>query len=180
MSLMDSNIKIPWLEVGYTIFSIEGPKGLKIEALAREVGKSKSSFYHCFADLELFIEELLEFHEVKSNAIYKKIKLCENFVPDVFEVLFESKEDAFFNRQLRINRHIEEYKTCFQKAHKPIEDALLEFWPEAIGLEDKPHLARMILNLTVDNFYLRLTDETFTDNGLKSYLDEIIALAKEI
>ena len=104
---MASKIKIPWLEVGYTIFSIEGPKGLKIEVLAREVGKSKSSFYHCFADLELFTEELLEFHEVKSHEIFKKIQHCENFVPDVFEVLFESKVDAFFSRQLRINRHIE-------------------------------------------------------------------------
>ena len=177
---MDSKIKIPWLEVGYTIFSNEGPKALKIEALSREVGKSKSSFYHCFADLDLFIDELLDYHEEKSLVIFNKIKHCENVIPDVFEVLLESKEDAFFNRQLRVNRHVEEYKTCFQKAHKPIEDALLEFWPEAIGLEDKPHLAKMILTLTVDNFYLRLTDETFTDNGLTSYLNEIIAIAKEI
>jgi hypothetical protein len=101
-------------------------------------------------------------------------------VPDVFEVLYEFKEDAFFNRQLRINRHIESYKLCFEKAHKPIEDALIKFWPEAIGLDDKPHLARMILNLTVENFYLRLTDETFTEQGLKSYLDEIRAIAKEM
>ena len=180
MSLMDSKITIPWLEAGYTIFSSEGPKGLKIEVLAREVGKSKSSFYHCFADLDIFIDELLCFHVVKSIEIFNRVKLCENLVPDVFEVLFVFKEDAFFNRQLRINRHIESYKFCFEKAHKPIEDALLKFWPEAIGLDDKPHLARMILNLTVENFYLRLTDETFTEQGLKSYLDEIRAIAKEM
>ena len=177
---MESKITMPWLEVGYTIFSNEGPQGLKIEALAREVGKSKSSFYHCFADLDIFIDELLCFHVVKSTEIFTRIKLCTNVVPDVFEVLFEYKEDAFFNRQLRINRHIKSYKLCFEKAHKPIEDALLEVWPEAIGLEDKPHLARMILNLTVENFYLRLTDETFTEQGLNNYLDEIRAIAKEI
>jgi len=177
---MESKITMPWLEVGYTIFSNEGPQGLKIEALAREVGKSKSSFYHCFADLDIFIDELLCFHVVKSTEIFNRVKLCENVVPDVFEVLFEYKEDAFFNRQLRINRHIKSYKLCFEKAHKPIEDALLEVWPEAIGLENKPHLARMILNLTVENFYLRLTDETFTEQGLNNYLDEIRAIAKEI
>ena len=177
---MDSKIKTPWLEVGYTIFSHEGPKALKIEALARKVGKNKSSFYHCFADLDIFIDELLCFHVVKSHEIFKHIKLCKNLVPDVFEVLFEYKEDAFFNRQLRIHRHLESYKLCFEKAHKPIEDALLEFWPKAIGLEDNPHLARMILNLTVENFYLRLTDETFTEKGFNSYLDEILAIAKEM
>ena len=177
---MDSKIKKPWLKVGYTIFSKEGPKGLKIQVLAREVGKSKSSFYHCFADIELFIEELLELHKVKSHEVFKRIRLCEYIMPDVFEVLVESKEEAFFNRQLKINRHIEEYRVCFEKIHKPIEDALFEFWPEAIGLGDKPRLSRMILTLAVDNFYLRLTDETFTDAGLNSYLDEIIAIAKEI
>ena len=104
---MDSKITIPWLEVGYTIFSNEGPNGLKVEVLAREVGKSKSSFYHCFADLDIFVDELLCFHVVKSTEIFNRVKLCENVVPDVFEVLYDFKEDAFFNRQLRINRHIE-------------------------------------------------------------------------
>jgi AcrR family transcriptional regulator len=177
---MDSKIKMPWLEVGYTIFSNEGPKALKIEALARKVGKNKSSFYHCFADLDIFIDELLCFHVVKSKEVFKHIKLCKSLVPDVFEVLFEYKEDAFFNRQLRIHRHIESYKLCFEKAHKPIEGALLEFWPKAIGLEENPHLARMILNLAVENFYLRLTEETFTEKGLNSYLDEILAIVKKM
>lgn len=177
---MGSNIRTPWLEVGYAIFSNAGPPGLKIEVLAREVGKSKSSFYHCFTGMDIFIDELLDFHVLKSNDIFHRIKQCNNLMPDVFEVLFEHKEDAFFNRQLRINRHVENYKSCFEKAHKPIEDALLEFWPVEIGLEDKPHLARMILNLTVENFYLRLTEETFTERGLRSYLDEIKAIAKEI
>lgn len=177
---MDSKIKTPWLEVGYTIFSQEGPNALKIEALARKVGKNKSSFYHCFADLDIFIDELLSFHVVKSHEIFKQIKRCKNLVPDVFEVLFKYKEDAFFNRQLRIHRHLEGYKLCFEKAHKPIEDALLDLWPQAIGLEDNPHLARMILNLTVENFYLRLTEETFTEKGFKSYLDEILAIVKEM
>ena len=108
------------------------------------------------------------------------IKRCKNLEPDVFEVLFKHKEDAFFNRQLRIHRHLESYKLCFEKAHKPIEDALLDLWPRAIGLEENPHLARMILNLTVENFYLRLTEETFTEKGFKSYLDEILAIVKEM
>ena len=84
-------------------------KCLKVEVLAREVGKSKSSFYHCFADLDIFVDELLCFHVVKSSEIFNRVKLCENLVPDIFEVLYEFKEDAFFNLQLSINRHIESY-----------------------------------------------------------------------
>ena len=82
---------------------------MKVEFLAREIGKSKSSFYHCFADLDIFVDELLCFHVVKSSEIFNRVKLCENLVPDIFEVLYEFKEDAFFNRQLSFNRHIESY-----------------------------------------------------------------------
>ncbi|MEM7514864.1 MAG: TetR/AcrR family transcriptional regulator, partial [Bacteroidota bacterium] len=52
----------PWLKAGYDIFSQEGPGGLKVERLARIVGKSKSSFYHHFADLEIYTSFLLEYH----------------------------------------------------------------------------------------------------------------------
>jgi len=48
-----------WLEAGYAAFSLHGPNGIKVESLAKEIGKSKSSFYHHFADREIFIEELL-------------------------------------------------------------------------------------------------------------------------
>jgi AcrR family transcriptional regulator len=45
--------KQPWINHGYRTFAYEGPTGLKVERLARQVGKSKSSFYHLFADLDI-------------------------------------------------------------------------------------------------------------------------------
>ena len=56
---MTKDNKLPWILCGYNIFSKEGPKGLKIEVIARQVSKNKSSFYHHFADLEVFTEILL-------------------------------------------------------------------------------------------------------------------------
>ena len=52
-----TDTKLPWILCGYDIFSKEGSNGLKIEVIARRVNKSKSSFYHHFADLDLFIEK---------------------------------------------------------------------------------------------------------------------------
>ncbi len=43
-----------WIKTGYEIFALSGENGLKIEVLAKKVGISKSSFYHHFADLEIF------------------------------------------------------------------------------------------------------------------------------
>jgi AcrR family transcriptional regulator len=68
---------------GYEFFSLFVEKGLIIEQLAKEVGKSKSSFYHHFADLEIFLEKLLQYHLSKSNIIAEKerkgSRFCMNF-----------------------------------------------------------------------------------------------------
>jgi len=42
-----------WVKTGYKIFALNGQGEIKIERLAKIVGKSKSSFYHHFADLDL-------------------------------------------------------------------------------------------------------------------------------
>lgn len=69
---MTNDKKYIWLQLGYELFATKGPKELKIEILAKKVGKSKSSFYHFFADLELFVEELLKYHIEQSYTIAKK------------------------------------------------------------------------------------------------------------
>ena len=35
-----------WIEIGYDTFSYQGVNELKVERLAKKVGKNKSSFYH--------------------------------------------------------------------------------------------------------------------------------------
>lgn len=52
----------PWITQGYATFAAEGPAGLKVERLAKNIGKNKSSFYHHFADLEIFTTILLKVH----------------------------------------------------------------------------------------------------------------------
>lgn len=170
--------KQPWIEVGYSIFSQEGPQGLKVEALAKKVGKSKSSFYHHFADLEVFIDYLLKHHIQKSEETAIKAKDCQVMIPDFLDLLLAIKQDLLFNRQLRINRTLAGYKECFEKANKPVEKAFLKIWSKPLGLEENEALAQVVLNLAVENFYLRITDETLTHEWLLSYWEEIKLMIK--
>ncbi len=170
----------PWLVIGYKIFSKEGPTGLKVERIAKEVGKSKSSFYHHFAEPDLFTESLLQFHHEKAMDIARQVQRCKSMVPDMLNLLLEVKEDIFFNRQLRIHRQNPAFKNCFEQSHEPIERALLKIWTDALGLDDKTSLARLFLNLTVENFYLQVTEETFTYSWLKIYLHNIQAMVREM
>jgi AcrR family transcriptional regulator len=78
---MTENIRQPWILEGYKIFSQEGSKGLKIEVISRKVNKSKSSFYHLFADIDCFMEELLTFHLERAKIIAERERACNSIDP---------------------------------------------------------------------------------------------------
>ena len=168
-----------WIEAGYELFAAAGPHGLRVEVLARRVGKSKSSFYHHFADLECFAELLLARHHGRALAIADRERQCANVVPDLLNVLLDVKPDLLFNRQLRIHRANKNYEACFEKSSRHVAEALLPVWADMLGLGGNSGLARMVLNLSIENFYLQITDETLTYDWLLAYVNELRGMARE-
>jgi AcrR family transcriptional regulator len=176
---MSESIKQPWVLVGYDLFSQHGLSGLKIEVMAKKVAKSKSSFYHHFADLEVFTEVLLKEHLERAKIIADRERACKNMVPDLLNLLLEVKQDLLFNRQLRVNRDIPTFKKCVDAVNTEFEDVILDIWAVALGLNDKKHLARIVLRLTIDNFFLQITAETLTYDWLLEYFNQINGMVKE-
>ncbi len=176
---MINDNKLPWILCGYEIFAKEGPKGLKIEVIARHVNKNKSSFYHYFADVEVFTEALLKHHLDRAAIIAEKESACKNIVPELLHVLLEVKQDLLFNRQLRVYRHISFYKDCLEKSSKKVGEAIVGIWAKELGLTDNSHLANIVLNLSLENFYLQITDETLTFEWLKNYINDLKQMVKE-
>ena len=101
---MNISPKEIWIKKGYEIFALLGQNGLKVEYLAKGVNISKSSFYHHFSDLELFMDELLNYHISQSYLIAEKELNANNINPELINILIEHKIDLLFNRQLRFNR----------------------------------------------------------------------------
>jgi AcrR family transcriptional regulator len=176
---MTNDNKLPWILCGYEMFSKEGPKGLKIEVIARKVNKSKSSFYHHFADLEGFTEFLLSYHLERAKIIAKRESQCKNVIPEFLNVLLEVKQDLLFNRQLRVNRNITQFKGCFEKASKIVGEAILSIWADSLGLSENTNLAGIVFNLSLENFYLQITEETLTYEWLKTYVVDLQTMVKE-
>ncbi|MFM9840933.1 MAG: TetR/AcrR family transcriptional regulator [Cyclobacteriaceae bacterium] len=176
---MKTDSKTPWIVCGYQTFAKEGPNGLKIEVIAREVNKNKSSFYHHFADLNIFMEVLLDYHMERAKIISSQEALCKNVVPDLLNLLVTIKTDLLFNRQLRINRTNEQFKSCFQKSSRMVGESILDIWAEMLGLTDNSDLARMVLNLSIENFYLQITEETLTYEWLENYMAELKNMSEE-
>jgi AcrR family transcriptional regulator len=173
------DIKTPWILAGYELFAKEGLAGLKIEVLARMVDKSKSSFYHHFADMEVFMEFLLQYHIEQVKILAELERQCKNLIPDMLNLILEIKQDIFFNRQLRVNNHVPEFRKCLEKVEKELEDTFLEIWSEALGLSGKPNLARMIYNIAVEKFYLQVSEETLSYEWLLKFVGESQNIVKE-
>lgn len=166
------NITDSWIEKGYKIFAYEGPIGLKIERLAKIVGKNKSSFYHLFADMEVFTSILIDYHLQQAKIVASKESACTR-EEELICVLTEHKLDLLFNRQLRIHRENIEFATCFTETTKILIPAILPFWKQIIGLHDHSYLAELVLQLTLENFFLQITDETLNQTWLNNYFENI-------
>ncbi|WP_350292649.1 TetR/AcrR family transcriptional regulator [uncultured Croceitalea sp.] len=176
---MNNELTLPWILEGYRLFAHEGPKALKIEVMAKKMGKSKSSFYYHFIDMELFIQALLDYHLSRAEIIGERERQCKNVDPELFKLLIEIKEDLLFSRQLRINRRIVAYKECFEKVNEIIGDAIVIIWSEAIGLNYNSNVAKLILGLTMENFYLQITPETLSYEWLRGYLEDVKTMITE-
>ena len=172
------SVKQPWIDLGYEIFAYEGPLGLKVERLAKGVGKNKSSFYHHFADLDVFTIYLLEHHLDQAKILAKKESACE-VLDDFIEVIIEHGNDLLFNRQLRIHRENEEFTACFAKVNELSVPEIVAAWAKILGLTENTQLTEMFLHLVLENFFVQLTGETLNRKWLENYFQNIIQLVKQ-
>lgn len=154
------------------MFAYNRPKELKVEPLAKKVNKNKSSFYHLFADLEVFTERLLDFHLSQAKIIAEKEAKAKT-ESELISVILEHKIDLLFSRQLRVHRENPSFKNCFSKTNEISIPAVLPVWKNIINLSENSALAQMVLHLSLENFYLQITDETLNEEWLKNYFINI-------
>jgi len=173
------DIQKDWIETGYRTFAFEGPKGLKIERIAKEVGKNKSSFYHHFADLEVFTSILLTHHIEQSEIVTEKESGCTDII-DLINVLIEHKIDLLFNRQLRINRENSEFRKCFQTVNEMTISAIVPLWYKLLNIDKNLPLNELVLKLSLENFFLQITDETINKDWLHEYFKGLKNLVSKV
>lgn len=167
----------PWLEQGYRTFAYEGPAGLKVERLAKAVGKNKSSFYHHFAEMEIFINRLLRYHMDQATIMADK-ESKSNSLDALIAVLLEHKLDLLFNRQLRIHRENTAFEQCFIETNEVTYQSIIKLWAEILDLKEDTYLAGLVLRLSLENFFLQITDETLNRNWLQNYFSQLKSLIR--
>lgn len=174
---MTTDSKEIWIKKGYEIFALSGQSGLKIEPLAKKVGKSKSSFYHHFADLELFIEHLLNHHIDQSYIIADKEQRAINIDPELINILVEHRVDLLFNRQLRINQNIKIFSDPLIQSNKIVGDAFVKIWIKDLDLQLSKKQVEGIFTLALENFFLQINTETLNYEWLSNYFKNLKKIA---
>jgi AcrR family transcriptional regulator len=162
-----------WIIKGYEIFSFVGVEGLKIEQLAKEVGISKSSFYHYFADLDIFIDKILIHHLNKSSVIAEKERKAKRINPDLINILIEHKSDLLFNRQLRINSNKSNFRETLIKSSRIIGTDFIKLWLTDTKLNLTTKQAEGIFELAMENFFLQINQDNINKEWLVTYFENL-------
>jgi AcrR family transcriptional regulator len=175
---MKADRKIIWIKTGYEVFALQGLNGLQVEPIAKLVGKNKSSFYHHFSDLEIFLDELLAHHIAQVKLMCEKEKTAQSFNPDIIHIFVEHKIDILFNKQLRINHH----HAAFKKVLHITDEGLAEVYTFLLKNDLKLNLKQKgidsFFQLALNKFFLEINAHNINFQWLAAYFDEIKRLAK--
>ena len=165
-----------WLEQGYKDFAEGGPENLSVNHMAKEIGSSRSSFYHHFGDLEIFLDSILEMHwEIVLEFNESGMARCKNLVPDLYELLAEYPIPLKFNRQLFHNRHIPRYNFLFNKAYQASGEAfLIKLFAIHIGIDTSSDNMEHLWLTLGEAWYSRLNPEDLSAQTMQQHAESIL------
>lgn len=170
--------QLPWIQAGYETFALAGPKELKIERLAKVVGKNKSSFYYLFADMEVFIQDLLDYH-VKQAKIMAQLEAQATCLEDWIDILMLHKVDFLFSRQLRFHRDIVVFESYSEQVNTIFIPVIVPLWSKLIGLPQHTHLAELFLQLSLEHFFFQINPKTLNPTWINQYFVNTKTLVRQ-
>src|SRR4051812_5078427 len=89
--------------MGYDLFAHEGPASIHIERIARLLELNKSSFYHHFGTLEVFYEQLVQYHYQQIDHALKDLQKSQSMDQEYLERVIKNK--LTFMTQVQLVRH---------------------------------------------------------------------------
>lgn len=168
-----SSAQLAWLECGYVLFALHGPSALKIEPMAAQVGISKSSFYHHFADLEGFQGQLFELHLQRASIIAAKERQAQSIDPDLVEILLAHRHELLFSRQLRIHRQMPGFAQVLSKADALVGTDFIGLWCKELELRWNAQQLESIFGLALEHFYLQMQPENLDAVWLRAHFESL-------
>jgi AcrR family transcriptional regulator len=150
-----------WINAGYEILAAEGPEGIHVERLARELGHNKSGFYHYFGDREIYFSKLMEYHYKVNGDFHDEILLLKLFDPDYINLLVKYRSSICVQAQLKKNLSNPLYMDEFIKNKIRNDKAVIPLWASYLNITNNLALAQELWDIIRDVFFMR-----FNSNNL--------------
>lgn len=153
--------KQKWIEKGYEHFALYGPDNISINAISKEIGSPRASFYHHFSDMEVFINLLLETHlDIIKSYVEEGKEYCDHLLPDFFQLIEKFPMGLKFQRQIFLNRHIPILGYMFAKIQgETSKGFVLDLFIKQFDLKIKREdAARLWITLT-ESWFTRINPE---------------------
>jgi AcrR family transcriptional regulator len=151
--------------------------GLKVESLSQLAGVSKSSFYHHFADLDIFVDKLLSYHLDRAVVIAGKERGAGSINPELIQILVDHKIDLLFSRQLRVNQQSPVFREALAKSNSIIGNDFVALWAREHQLNLSQKQLETLFQLALENFYLQINAENLNHAWLSAYFNDLKAMA---
>ena len=169
-------MKEQWLKQGYAHFAKSGPAKLSINQIGKEIGASRSSFYHHFGDIPFFIDELLAAHwEICQEFDKVAQKNCKKLIPDLYRELAKHPVSLQFHIQLFRHRTRPSFNYLFLKSYESSSKAFaLKLFANYLKL-NLPQKDVYKLWLTLgEAWYSRLDPEDLSAENLQHQGEEVL------
>jgi AcrR family transcriptional regulator len=154
-----SEIAQKWIEAGYELFAVTGPKDFKVEKLASQLGMNKSGFYHYFVDREMFFADLMKYHCRMGEQFAGEVANLKNFDPGYFNLLLKYKTGLFVQMHLRKNMNNPVFRDGYEKVKKLNDLKQIPLWAKYLGIPGNYELASELMEIARDMVYTRLSIE---------------------
>lgn len=105
-----------WIEGGYTLFAENGPDSFSVRDLANYCNLPRTNFYYYFEDKNDLINHVIDYHfQINDLFIDELQNNFDNYIPDLYEILFKFELGLKFAKQLFKNRELEKYNHAYNK-----------------------------------------------------------------
>jgi len=165
-----------WLNKGYELFALHGPKSLSINKIAKEIAQTRTSFYYYFNDLTDFINELIRMH-LKLFDIYleRAKKECKQYSPDIMILLSEFSIGLRFHKQLFNNRNNPLYNFTYMQCNARGADTFaIDLFKKYYKLDTDISTLKLIHESLLDAWFSRLDINHITVESMVKLSDEIM------
>lgn len=177
IDLLQDDPKKRWIECGYRQFALYGPDNLSIKQISKELDVARTSFYHHFGDIHLFIDDLLAYHwRIVEYFNTLAAQHCRQLIPDIYLALEKFPVELQFNLQLFHHRHNPAFNYFFAKSYYASAKAFaMQLFIERYNLTQPWDEVYRLWLAVGETWYSRLDPHDLSAATMQKHSEEILA-----